>query len=315
MAVTGVNRIKPEKPNEKLETNKPGSHADMFRETLDSVLKSRDTTKPSSPEAKQQLAMLTSMAQVELLNLNTSLIQAFGGTPAGGDQGINLGGMSSMFQVLQLIQSNHALTTVNPQTGRFDPPVLGDHHSRSAKKIARANDEARYPELQLQEPPAVPSENPEESKPETMAGSQKIDAPVVKSLSSRSGSGDLESIIEQVAQDYGLDSNLVRAVIKTESNFNPKAVSHAGAMGLMQLMPGTARDLGVDDAFDPLQNVTGGTRYLKTMLDRYSGNLDRALAAYNWGPGNLDRSTGSMPRETRNYIKIVNRYYREFSAG
>ncbi|MDY6851964.1 MAG: lytic transglycosylase domain-containing protein [Thermodesulfobacteriota bacterium] len=124
-----------------------------------------------------------------------------------------------------------------------------------------------------------------------------------------------DAIVEKAAQDNGLDPNLVRAVVKTESNFDHLAVSKAGAMGLMQLMPGTAKDLGVDNPFDPAQNVHGGARYLKLMLDRYSGDLNRALSAYNWGPGNLDRSTGFLPDETRRYIERVNEYYREFSAG
>jgi len=124
-----------------------------------------------------------------------------------------------------------------------------------------------------------------------------------------------DAIVEKAAQANGLDPNLVRAVVKTESNFDHLAVSKAGAMGLMQLMPDTAKDLGVDDPFDPAQNVHGGARYLKLMLDRYSGDLNRALSAYNWGPGNLDRSTGFLPDETRSYIERVNEHYREFSAG
>lgn len=124
-----------------------------------------------------------------------------------------------------------------------------------------------------------------------------------------------DAIVEKAAQANGLDPNLVRAVVKTESNFDYLAVSKAGAMGLMQLMPDTAKDLGVSDPFDPAQNVHGGARYLKLMLDRYSGDLNRALSAYNWGPGNLDRSTGFLPDETRSYIERVNEYYREFSAG
>lgn len=124
-----------------------------------------------------------------------------------------------------------------------------------------------------------------------------------------------DAIVEKAAQDNGLDPNLVRAVVKTESNFDHLAVSKAGAMGLMQLMPGTAKDLGVDNPFDPAQNIHGGARYLKRMLDRYSGDLNQALSAYNWGPGNLDRSTGFLPDETLSYIERVNEYYREFSAG
>lgn len=126
-------------------------------------------------------------------------------------------------------------------------------------------------------------------------------------------SRNFDDLIDQTAREHGLDPNLVRAVVKAESNFDPSAVSKAGAMGLMQLMPGTAKDLGVGDPFNPVENVSGGTRYLRDMLDRYSGDLDRALAAYNWGPGNLDRSRGGLPDETRNYIAVVNRYYRRFT--
>jgi soluble lytic murein transglycosylase-like protein len=94
-------------------------------------------------------------------------------------------------------------------------------------------------------------------------------------------------------------------VIRAESGFDSRALSPAGAQGLMQLMPGTAREMGVADPFDPEQNVMGGTRYLKQMLGRYGGDLEKALAAYNWGPGNLDRGDGRLPGETRRYIARI----------
>lgn len=123
--------------------------------------------------------------------------------------------------------------------------------------------------------------------------------------------GDTESIIKQAADRYDVDPHLIRAVIRAESNFDPTATSSQGAQGLMQLMPQTAQELGVKDAYDPNENIMGGTRYLRGLLDRYDGNIPLALAAYNWGMGNVERHPGRLPEETRTYIARVNTYFRE----
>ncbi|KKS65973.1 MAG: Lytic transglycosylase domain protein, partial [Parcubacteria group bacterium GW2011_GWC2_42_6] len=125
--------------------------------------------------------------------------------------------------------------------------------------------------------------------------------------------GAYADLINRYAQQNGsLPPNLVKAVILTESGGNPNAVSPAGAQGLMQLMPETANDLGVNNSFDPEQNIAGGTKYLGQLYRRYNGNLDNTLAAYNWGMGNFERQCGGnasgcsrLPRETQNYISRV----------
>ncbi|UTE71367.1 lytic transglycosylase domain-containing protein [Rossellomorea marisflavi] len=121
----------------------------------------------------------------------------------------------------------------------------------------------------------------------------------------------IDSIISRAAERYGIPAKLIHSVVKQESGYDPSATSHAGAAGLMQLMPGTARGLGVTDVFDPEQNVFAGSKYLKQMLVKYDGDMKLALAAYNAGPGNVDKYSGVPPfQETQNYVrKIMNSYY------
>ncbi|WP_198469639.1 lytic transglycosylase domain-containing protein [Acetomicrobium sp. S15 = DSM 107314] len=116
----------------------------------------------------------------------------------------------------------------------------------------------------------------------------------------------LSRTLDGLAKRYAVDPNLVRSVIVAESGGNPSAVSPKGALGLMQLMPATASHLGVDDPFDPIQNLEGGIKYLAQLIDRYDGDVEKALAAYNAGPGAVDRHGGIPPfRETQAYVKKV----------
>ncbi|HEY7615529.1 MAG TPA: lytic transglycosylase domain-containing protein [Terriglobales bacterium] len=120
----------------------------------------------------------------------------------------------------------------------------------------------------------------------------------------------IDAAIQQAAARHNVDPNLVRAVVKVESNFNPNAVSRKGAMGLMQLMPQTARQLKVENPFDPEQNVDAGVRHLKRLMESYGGDVRLSLAAYNAGAGAVARSAG-IPRyaETRNYVRRITQLY------
>lgn len=124
------------------------------------------------------------------------------------------------------------------------------------------------------------------------------------------------NIIRHYSEKYSLEEGLVHAVIKAESNYNATAVSKKGALGMMQLMPGTARLLKVDNPLDPAENIGGGSRYLRQMLDEFNGNLDFALAAYNAGPNAVKRHGGIPPyEETRTYVKRVKQYLSNFRQG
>ena len=121
--------------------------------------------------------------------------------------------------------------------------------------------------------------------------------------------------IRRASRQHGVSAALVKAVIAAESGFDPGAVSRRGAQGLMQLMPDTARDLGVDDALDPWQNIDGGTRYLGQMIARFPGELTLAVAAYNAGPEAVTRHGGVPPYdETRSYVSRVLRLYKKYHA-
>ncbi len=120
----------------------------------------------------------------------------------------------------------------------------------------------------------------------------------------------LDEIINQAASIFQLPSKLIQSVIKVESNFNPDAVSTSGAVGLMQLMPGTAKGLGIKNSFNPIENIMGGSKYLRQMLDRFDQNIDLALAAYNAGPGNVEKHHGIPPfKETQSYVQKVKKAY------
>ncbi len=142
-----------------------------------------------------------------------------------------------------------------------------------------------------------------------------------KGWSSRSNStGSLDRSrydydIKRIARRYRIDPPLIKAIIHVESDFNPRAVSHQGAQGLMQLMPATARELGVSNSFNPRENIDGGTRYFRKMLDNFDGDLVLSLAAYNSGPGLVAR-TGGVPRikETRRYVNKVLKRYKVYKA-
>jgi soluble lytic murein transglycosylase-like protein len=159
------------------------------------------------------------------------------------------------------------------------------------------------------------AEQKERKRPEA---DEKTRRPVVPGIVSaeRTVSGGWEDHIAPLAAEYGVDEALVRAVIRMESGGRTAAVSPKGAMGLMQLMPGTARMLGVEDPFDPVQNLEGGIKYLSQLSDKYQGDLVKTLAAYNAGPGRVDSYGGVPPfAETQNYVEKILSMYRKNSGS
>lgn len=135
--------------------------------------------------------------------------------------------------------------------------------------------------------------------------------PAPQTAGDSAAAGNLQQVVRASGERHGLDPDLIESVIRAESAGNPRAVSHKGAAGLMQLMPGTARELNVSNVFDPTQNVDAGTRYLRQLLDLYGSDLALALAAYNAGPEKVAAHKGIPYRETRNYVSRVIRSFNQ----
>ena len=247
-----------------------------FSERLDAALDRGIIPSEAAPEAVQNAAEL-----LQLTSLRSSLELLDDHPDAGG-------GLTLPLATLPVSGSPQSSTPINA------------YLTNLANGVTRSNNTTRQPlpELETEPGPKAPDQVERRSY----------------QVSDTAPSVNIEQTIAKAAQRYGVDAGLIKAVIKAESNFNPRAVSHAGAQGLMQLMPATARGLGVSNSFDPEQNVMAGTRFLKGLLDRYNGDLDSALAAYNWGPGNVDRKPDRLPRETREYLVKVKQYYSAFTA-
>jgi soluble lytic murein transglycosylase-like protein len=186
---------------------------------------------------------------------------------------------------------------------------------RASAQIAKVVDNSGRRFFINAEPPLTPKLNA--TKPRS-----NIYMPSESSLSGRPhpwmsvDRDGVERFVKEAAERHRIDPALIRAVIETESNWNPKAHSHKGAGGLMQLIPTTAQRFGAYDVFNPQQNINAGVKYLRTLLERYNGNLDLALAAYNAGEGAVDRAHGVPSfRETRNYVqKVQSAYFRPGSG-
>ena len=133
------------------------------------------------------------------------------------------------------------------------------------------------------------------------------------SFSTKSKPSQYNALIEKYAKEYNVEPAFIKAVISCESNFNPNAKSKCGAMGLMQLMPATARGLGVKDAWNPEENIRGGVKFLRKLLDRYNGNKELAAAAYNAGPGRVKNSIPNI-KETKKYVSKVMTAYKQYLA-
>ncbi len=202
--------------------------------------------------------------------------------------------------------SMHAMFfDVNDGPGNASANLLSSTNLLSTDVLMAMRHSARQPTPPVQEKP-VHAPAPVLAPVSELAAGMKATAQTGETgMPSASSGGKYASIIASAAATHGLDPKLIAAVVQAESGFNAQAVSPVGAQGLMQLMPATAAELGVRDAFNPEQNIQAGSRYLKRLLDRYDGDTGLALAAYNWGMGNLERHPERMPQETINYVAKI----------
>ncbi len=325
-----------------------GSSTDEFGQMITRALAQAEMNSVGDGGVNRETAR--SLAQIRALSMQNEMLANLTSLEQGGESSaeglvskMNLESVLSSNRFANLL-GNKNLGRAGVDTGRrFSPAELNAWRQKTQGlrpgPAEAAGEKANLREANLRmpygliRPPARSAQNSEANENKTAAApSQTVDKAGDQNPQARNSESailsaqkqdaastsrqgeftrqDLQKLVDKVSLALGMDPNLVMAVIKTESNFDHKAVSPVGAKGLMQLMPGTAKELGVEDPFNPVENVWGGARYLKRMLDRHGGNINKALASYNWGPGNFDRKgkNGYMPKETKRYIKVVNQY-------
>lgn len=221
---------------------------------------------------------------------------------------LNTGGQTQAVQ--RYAQINNRVNSLNPQQTQNPLDIIYPQNKVSQttpfEEVLQSSAKSNFGTLLLD--PRVKQVNASIVKqaPQTSLQNALTEATAVQANVQPSNKSQILNVVSQISKKHGVDEKLVQALIKQESGFNPKAKSKSGAIGLMQLMPSTAKNLGVKDPYNTVQNVEGGVKYLKSMLDKYNGNVILALAAYNAGPGAVDKYSGVPPyKETQNYVKNV----------
>lgn len=223
---------------------------------------------------------------------------------------LNTGGQAQAMQ--RYAQISNRVNNLNPQQAQIPQNPLDTIYPKNAQKttpfeeVLQSSAKSNFGSLLLDPRLKQVNANIVKQTPQNSLQNALTEATAIQANTQTSSKSQILNVVSQISKKYDVDEKLVQAVIKQESGFNPKAKSKSGAIGLMQLMPATAKNLGVKDPYNTVQNVEGGVKYLKSMLNKYNGNVILALAAYNAGPGAVDKYSGVPPyKETQNYVKNI----------
>lgn len=221
---------------------------------------------------------------------------------------LNTGGQTQAMQ--RYAQINNRVSSLNPQQPQNPLDTIYPQNKVTKttpfEEVLQSSAKSNFGTLLLDPRIKQVNANIVKQTPQVSLQNALTEATAVQANTQPTTKSQILNVVSQISKKHGVDEKLVQALIKQESGFNPKAKSKSGAIGLMQLMPATAKNMGVKDPYNTVQNVEGGVKYLKSMLNKYNGNVILALAAYNAGPGAVDKYSGVPPyKETQNYVKNI----------